>query len=111
VPIIQTAQVRFAAEPGPAVEAMLAANTAYHGFHYDRPLADYAIRTMLDEAILGNGSNRTLGDFDPARIQRLTEILVPIFTGQKKPVKAGLGVDDVVTNTYTDPAISLPTTK
>jgi hypothetical protein len=111
VPIIQAAQVRFAAEPGPAVEVMLAVNTAYHGFHYDRPLADYAVRTMLDQAILGNGSNRTLGDFDPVRINRLIGILTPIFTGQKKPVKAGLSVDGVITNAYIDPSISLPASK
>lgn len=111
VPIIQAAQVAFAAEPGPAVEVMLAANTAYHGFHYNRPLADYAVKTMLEQAIVGNGSNRTLGDFDPARINRLIGILGPIFTGQKKPIKAGLGVDDVVTNAYIDPAIALPASK
>jgi hypothetical protein len=111
VPIIQAAQVAFAANPGPAVEAMLAVNTAYHGFPYDRPLADYAVRTMLEQAILGNGANRTLGDFDPARINRLIGILAPIFTGQKKPIKPGLTVDDVITNAYIDPAIGLPTNK
>jgi hypothetical protein len=111
VPIIQAGQVAFAADPGPAVEVMLAVNTAYHGFPYDRPLADYAVKTMLEQAILGNGSNRTLGDFDPARITRLIGILAPIFTGQKKPVKAGLGVDDVVSNAYIDPVIGLPASK
>jgi hypothetical protein len=111
VPIIQAAQVAFAGDPGPAVEVMLAVNTAYHGFRYDRPLADYAVTTMLEQAILGNGSNRTLGDFDPARINRLIGILGPIFTGQKKPIKPDLGVDDVVTNAYIDPAVSLPASR
>jgi hypothetical protein len=111
VPIIQAAQVAFAADPGPAVEVMLAVNTAYHGFPYDRPLADYAVKTMLEQAILGNGTNRILGDFDPARIDKLIGILDPIFTGQKKPIKPRLGADDVVTNAYIDPAISLPANK
>jgi hypothetical protein len=111
VPIIQAAQVAFVPDPGPAVEVMLAVNTAYHGFPYDRPLANYAVTTMLEQAILGNGSNRTLGDFDPARINRLIGILGPIFTGQKKPIKAGLSVDDVVSNAYIDPAIGLPASR
>jgi hypothetical protein len=90
---------------------MLAATTAYHGFHYDRPLADYAVATMLAQGILGNGGNRTLGDFDHGRISRLIAILTPIFAGQKKPVKDGLGFPDLVTNDYIDQAIGLPTSK
>jgi hypothetical protein len=111
VPIIQAAQVAFAADPSPAIEVMLAANVAYHGFHYDRPLADYAVATMLGQGIVGNGGNRTLGDFDHGRISRLITILTPIFAGQKKPVKDGLGFPDLVTNDYIDQAIGLPTSK
>jgi hypothetical protein len=109
VPILQRADVDFVRSPAAAITAMLAANDAYRsGFHYDRPLAEYAVKTMLQQAIIANGSNQTLGDFDTGRIAKLIDILVPIFKGQKKPVKDGVGPVDVVTNAYVDPGIGLP---
>jgi hypothetical protein len=87
VPIIQRAEVAFMTSPGPAIEAMLAANTAYQGFPYDRPLAEYAVGTMREQAIVGNGGDHTLGNFDTGRIGKLIGILEPIFKGQKKPIR------------------------
>jgi hypothetical protein len=112
VPIIQRAQVQFARAPGAAIAVMLAANSAYKsGFHYDQPLAEYAVATMLNQAIISNGSNQTLGDFDRGRITRLIDVLKPILAGQKKPIKESLSADDVVTNAYADTAVTLPTKK
>jgi hypothetical protein len=109
VPILQRAQVDFIRDPAAAIAVMLAANDAYRsGFHYDRPLADYAVATMREQAIVGNGGNPTLGDFDTGRIAKLIGILTPIFKGQKKPVKDGLGPVDVMTNAYIDAGIGLP---
>jgi hypothetical protein len=111
VPIIQRAEVAFVKSPGTAIGVMLAANDAYKGFPYDRPLAEDAVRTMLEQAIVGNGSSPTLGDFDTGRIAKLIGILEPIFKGQKKPIKSGLGPVDVMTNAYIDTSIGLPTRK
>jgi hypothetical protein len=112
VPIIQRAEVEFVKNPATAIGVMLAANNAYHSsFHYDRPLAEYAVRTMLEQGIVSNGSNQTLGDFDTGRIAKLIGILTPIFNGQNKPIKDGLGAVDVVTNSYIDVSVGLPTSK
>jgi hypothetical protein len=109
VPVLQRAEVDFVASPAAAVTVMLAANDAYRsGFHYDRPLAEYAVRTMLEQAIVGNGGNPTVGDFDTGRIAKLIRILTPILKGQKKPVKDGLGPADLMTNAYLDAGIGLP---
>jgi len=109
VPILQRAQVQFAQDPAAAITVMLAANDAYRsGFHYDRPLAQYAVKTMREQAIVGNGGDRTLGDFNTGRIAKLIGILAPIFKGQNKPIKDGLGPVDVVTNAYIDAGIGLP---
>jgi len=109
VPVLQRAQVDFVHSPAAAITAMLAANDAYRsGFHYDRPLARYAVKTMLEQAIVGNGGNPTLGDFDTGRIAKLIRILTPILKGQNKPVKDGLGPADVMTNAYLDAGIGLP---
>jgi hypothetical protein len=111
VPILQQAQVAFIRQPGPAIGVMLAANGAYSAFPYDRPLAEYAVKTMLDLGIVGNGGNHTLGDFDADRVTKLVGILTPIFTARKKPIKTGLTPADVTTNTYVDTSINLPTSK
>jgi hypothetical protein len=109
VPILQRAQVEFMQRPDPAVRLILSAvNTYRGGFFYSRALADYAVTTMSREGIVGNGSNRSLGDIDPDRIRRLIDILSPILASQRKPLKPGLTVEDVVTNAYIDPTIGLP---
>ncbi len=112
VPIIQRAEVEFVRNPATAIGVMLAANDAYRSsFHYDRPLAEYAVRTMREQAIVSNGSNQTLGDFDTGRIAKLIGILEPIFKGQKKPIRDGVAPIDVMTNAYIDADVSLPASK
>jgi hypothetical protein len=109
VPIMQRAQVDFMAKPGPAIKLILAAVDAYHGgFFYSRPLAQYAVGVMAREGIVGNGGNRTLGDVDTDRIDRLIRILAPILAAEHKPLRAGLTAGDLVTNAYIDPSIGLP---
>jgi hypothetical protein len=108
VPMIQRAQVDFMAHPEPTIAVIVSAVRAYHGFTYTPALARYAVKIMRSEGIVGNGGNPTLGDFDHARIARLLNILVPIFTGQHKTIRSGLGFDDLVTNAYIDPEMRLP---
>ena len=108
VPMIQRAEVEFVAHPDPTVALIVRAVKAYHGFTYTDALARYAVKVMRSEGIVGNGSNDTLGDFEPARIRRLVSILTPILAGQHKPIRPNLGFDDLVTNAYLDPAVGLP---
>ncbi len=109
VPMVQRAEVEFVKNPATAIDVMLAANNAYRSsFHYGRPLAEYAVRTMLALAIVGNGSDQTLGDFDTGRIAKLIGILAPILKGQNKPIKDGVAPVDVVTNAYIDAGVGLP---
>jgi hypothetical protein len=108
VPILQRAQVDFIERPEPTVQLILATVNAFRGgFFYSRALADYAVGVMTREGIVGNGGNHTLGDVDSARITRLLNILTPILASQRKPAKAGVRVEDLVTNAYIDPTIAL----
>ena len=107
-PIIQRAQVQFMAQPGPTTELIVRAVAAQRGFTYTRPLADYSVTTMRRLGIVDNGKDRTLGNFDDTRLQRMIDILTPIFAGQHKPIRPGLGPADLVTNDYLDPGIGLP---
>ena len=108
VPIIQRAQVQFMAQPGPTTELIVRAVAAQRGFTYTRPLADYSVTTMRRLGIVDNGKDRTLGNFDDTRLHRMIDILTPIFAGQHKPMRPGLGPADLATNDYLDPSIGLP---
>jgi hypothetical protein len=63
---------------------------------------------MREDGLVTNGRTRVLGDFDPRRVDRLLKIDVPIFAGEHKPLKPGLTVDDIATDEFLDPTISLP---
>ena len=108
VPIIQRAQVQFMAQPGPTTELIVRAVAAQRGFTYTRPLADYSVTTMRRLGIVDNGKDKTLGNFDDTRLHRMIDILTPIFAGQHKPMRPGLGPADLATNDYLDPSIGLP---
>lgn len=107
VPMIQRAQVEFMAEPGPTTDLIVKAGAAQRGFTYTRPLADYAVATMRKLGIADNGKDRTLGNFDATRLQRMIDILTPIFAGQNQTIRPGLTPADVTTNDYVDPSTGL----
>jgi hypothetical protein len=75
---------------------------------YSPGLADFAVRTMRERGIVGNGSNATLGDMDEARVARMIEILEPVFAAQNKPIRQGLTPAQVYTNEFIDPSVGLP---
>ena len=57
---------------------------------------------------MGNGRDGMLGNFETERVRRVIEIVTPIFTGQRKPVKQGLKPEEITTNEFIDPKIRLP---
>jgi hypothetical protein len=107
VPIIQRSQVEYVKDPGATNDLIVKLNEAYKGFPYPKEQAAYSVRQQLQLKIVGNGSNATLGDFDVDRINTVIGIVTPIYTGQRKEVKAGLTAQDLVTNEFIDPSIGL----
>ena len=95
VPMVQRAQVDFITDPARTnaliVQAVPADNESV--WSYSPGLADFAVRTMRERGIVGNGPNATLGDMDPQRVARMIEILTPIFAAQNAPVRPGLAPD------------------
>ena len=65
------------------------------------------VRTSL--RLSGLPLGQTLGNFDNARVQRMIEIVTPIFTAQNQPPKAGLKPEDIATNEYIDMSIGVRT--
>ncbi len=108
VPMVQQAQADFMAKPAPTIDLLVKLAGAYQGgFIYSRGNAEFAAQQMQKLGIVANGPDHTLGNFDPARLQRLISIVGPISAGQRKPIKAGLAPAEVGTNEFIDPTIGL----
>jgi hypothetical protein len=109
VPILQQATVDYAADPAETNERISALVDAMGGYPYTTERAPWAVRKMRAEGILANGGHTpdTIGDFDPARVQRAIDVVAPIMTGQRKPVPAGLRAADLATNEFIATGIGL----
>ena len=107
VPLVQRAQIDFLANPDKTNEFVLQLVKEYNtGWVYTPGLASYAITKMRSDFVT-NGTDKTLGDFDTARVQRMIGIVGPIFTAQRQPPKAGLKPEDIATNAFVDMSIGI----
>lgn len=107
VPILQRSTVAYLADPVATNKVIIDLVKAFGGFEYTPARAANAVKVMKDTGVMGNGTNKAIGDFDLSRVQKLIGIVSPIFAGQKTPVKAGLKPEDLVTNEFIDPSIGL----
>lgn len=109
VPVLQRGVVDYLASPAAADAVILDAVTQYNtGWVYSQRNADYALQTMTELGLVGNGPNSTVGDFDTARVERVMTVTQPIFTEQGTPPADGLTADAVATNRFIDTSIGLP---
>ncbi|MBL7500100.1 ABC transporter substrate-binding protein [Frankia sp. CNm7] len=108
IPIMQQGVIDFMADPSAANALILKLVEEYNnGWIYSEGVADYAVKTMGELGIVGNGSTPTLGDFDETRLQELIDILDPIYEKAGKPIKEGLKPSDLVDTQFLDTSISL----
>jgi hypothetical protein len=108
VPIIQQSTVDFITDPKATNELVIKAVTEFKDFwQYSPGMADYAVKTLKDLGLIGNGPNKTIGDMQAERVKRMVDILTPIFAAQRKPVKSELRAEDLFTNDYINPNIGL----
>jgi hypothetical protein len=109
VPIIQQASIDYLTDPSETNELILAAVEAFdNGWVYTPGVAQYAVETMINDGLIGNGPNETLGDFDLDRVNNLIEIARPVYAALGQEPPADLTADDLVTNQFVDPSIGLP---
>ena len=108
VPILQQATVDFITKPEATNALVIKTVETYKDFwQYSEGMADYAVKTMKDLGLIGNGPNKTLGDMQTERVKRMVDILTPIFAAQRKPVKTDLKAEELFTNEYINPGIGL----
>jgi hypothetical protein len=110
VPMLQAGQAKMA-EPAFAakVEARIlkVVEGQNDGWTYTAGTAASATKSSLKDGIIGNGPNSTLGDHDPAKVQKLIDVLLPIYAKKNAPLKDGIKPTDVYTNEFIDKSIGL----
>jgi hypothetical protein len=107
VPLVQRAQIDFLNNPDRTNAFIIKLVKQYKTFWtYSPGLADYAISKMRQDFI-NNGADRTLGNFDTGRVQRMIDIVTPILIGQRQPPRPGLQPQDLFTNEFIDPSIGV----
>ncbi len=109
VPLMQKSEVDYVKDPKPVNDMLLGYVKAMASFWTLSPEGNAnAVKVMLDEHIVSNGSDATLGNFDMPRVQSLIDQLVPIYDKLGiDSVKKGVEAADVVTNKFIDPSIGL----
>lgn len=105
VPILQQAHVDFLNDPDGTNRLILELVDTYDtGWPYSQGAADFAVRTMLELGIMGNGPDDTLGNFEMARVAELIAIIDRVVDDADV---SGLSPEDVVTNEFIDESIGL----
>ncbi|KLL10932.1 hypothetical protein FrCorBMG51_14960 [Protofrankia coriariae] len=109
VPLFQQAQRDYITAPGPTNQLLLDIVGKSHtaGFSLSPGLLTYANQTQRDLKLIANGADGVLGSFDNARVQKLIDDLVPLYTDKGTNPKTGLTATDVVTNQFLEKSVSL----
>jgi len=110
VPMIQHSAVDYLTDPTHGNEVILAAVAAFgeaFGWAYSQGNADYGVQAILADGLQANGTDGVMGSFDLDRVSGLIDIAVPIYVAQGATPKDGLVPEDIVTNEFIDPSISL----
>jgi hypothetical protein len=109
VPIIQQATIDYLTDPAETNQLILDAVAAINnGWVYTPGVAAYAVQTMINDGLIANGTDGVLGSFDADRVNNLIEIGRPVYAALGQEPPADLTSDDIVTNEFLDPSISLP---
>ncbi|GAA0974988.1 nitrate ABC transporter substrate-binding protein [Acrocarpospora macrocephala] len=108
VPMMQRAWVDFLKNPGPISAKITEMNQEIGEFwQTSEGLNAAAVKTILDRQLAANDSTGTIGRFDETRVQKMIDILSPIFAAQNKALKDGLKPSDIFTNKYVKDGIGL----
>jgi hypothetical protein len=106
VPIIQQAQVDYIKSPDRANAMIVDAVAQYKDFwKYSNDIAKYSVDTQKKLGLVGNGPDKTLGNFDMARVQKYIDMMIK--TGKFKALPAGFKAETLATNEFIDPKIGL----
>jgi hypothetical protein len=109
VPLLQQGLVDYIQDPGPINELLVRLSAEENS---PSPLtaeqAQYAVDTMTADGIVATGPTPTSADFDLDRVQGVIDVVIPVLEAQNvNTFKEGLTAEDIVTNEFVDPDITL----
>jgi hypothetical protein len=108
VPIIQQSSVDYVNDPDETNALIIEAVEKFNnGWVYSQGVADYAVKTMVDDGLVANGPDDTLGNFDMDRVNGLIKKAIPVYKALGQAPKEGLTAEDIVTNEFIDESIGL----
>lgn len=117
VPIFQQAQIDLWKDPKPAADRIVKSVAGFKSFFtYGDGNARFGFCQLQREGLVGNPVDGPLGTLEASRVQKVLDILTPIFTGQKTTlpglkrvdVPQGLNAAALATNEFLDPRLKLP---
>ena len=108
VPIMQQAQIDFVGDPERTIATIVDVVTQLNTYWSQTPeLARYAVDTMNQLGIIGNGTTTTFGDFESPRIDNFIALATPILREQGLTIP-DVQASDLATNEFLDSAITQP---
>jgi hypothetical protein len=106
VPIVQQSAVDYSKSPDKANALIVKAVQEYKDFWvYSSDLAKSADDTMKKLGLVGNGPDKTIGNFDEQRLTEFIKKALPVYAAKNPP--ADLKWSDLVTNEFVDTSIGL----
>ena len=108
VPILQQAQINFVDNPERTIATIVDVVTQLNTSWSQTPeLARYAVDTMQQLDLVGNGTTPTFGDFESPRIDDFIALATPILREQGLTIP-DIQASDLATNEFLDAAITQP---
>jgi hypothetical protein len=104
VPVVQQSAVDYLADPHGTNELIIDVVEQYNSdWTYDAGLADYAVETVTELGLIGNGPDDVIGNHDPERIETLLEQM----RETELEIDEDLEAADLYTNEFIDDSIGL----
>ena len=108
VPMLQQAQIDFVNNPERTIATIIDVVTQLNTSWSQTPeLARYAVDTMQQLGLVGNGTTATFGDFESPRIDDFIALATPILREQGLTIPE-IQASDLATNEFLDTAITQP---
>ena len=108
VPILQQAQINFVDNPERTIATIVDVVTQLNtSWSQTSELARYAVDTMQQLDLVGNGTTPTFGDFESPRIDDFIALATPILREQGLTIP-DIQASDLATNEFLDAAITQP---
>jgi hypothetical protein len=112
VPIIQQADVNYITHPTTTNKVMVNVVTGMHSFWTESmPLLAYGNRQDLKYKVINNGTDRTIGNFNPRRVQGVINDFYDVFGKSVPTANPNVTPGQITTNKFINPKIGLPTGK